>query len=89
MISRYTDIKDQSFPIGRQRLSTVLRDSNEVIETDDVVRTLLVTRVEASKLLSRWAGQGWLRRVGRGAYVPVPLESLGDRYVLDDHWVLV
>ena len=86
---KYTDAEEQSFPIGRQRLSTVLRDSNEVIETDDVVRTLLVTRIEASKLLSRWAGQGWLRRVGRGAYVPVPLELLGDRYVLDDHWVLV
>ncbi len=89
MVSKYTDIDEQSFPIGRQRLSTVLRDSNEVIETDDVVRTLLVTRTEASKLLSRWTGQGWLRRVGRGAYVPVPLELLGDRYVLDDHWVLV
>ena len=89
MKSKYTYIGEQSFPIGRQRLSTVLRDSNEVIETDDVVRTLLVTRIEASKLLSRWAGQGWLRRVGRGAYVPVPLESLGDRYVLEDHWVLV
>lgn len=89
MISNYTGEENQSFPIGRQRLSTVLRDSNEVIETDDVVRTLLVTRVEASKLLSRWAGQGWLRRVGRGAYVPVPLDLLGNHYVLDDHWVLV
>ena len=37
----------------------------------------------------RWASQGWLRRVGRGAYVPVPLELLGNSYVLDDHWVLV
>ncbi|MCY3774047.1 MAG: hypothetical protein OXG98_18725 [Gemmatimonadetes bacterium] len=48
-----------------------------------------MTRIEASKLLSRWTGQGWLRRVGRGAYVPVPLDLLGNRYVLDDHWVLV
>jgi len=89
MILQYTIIDEQSVPIGRQRLASVLRDSNEVIETDDVVRTLLVTRIEASKLLSRWASQGWLRRVGRGAYVPVPLELLGNRYVLDDHWVLV
>lgn len=85
----YTYISKQSLPVGRQKLSAVLRNTNEVIETDDVVRTLMVSRIEASKLLSRWAGQGWLRRVGRGAYVPVPLELLGNRYVLDDHWVLV
>ena len=85
----YTDVDEQSVPIGRRRLASLLRDSNEVIETDDVVRTLQVTRIDASKLLSRWAGQGWLRRVGRGAYVHVPLKLLGNRYVLDDHWVLV
>ncbi|MCY3712558.1 MAG: hypothetical protein OXH02_04650 [Gemmatimonadetes bacterium] len=85
-----TSISDRrSYPIGRQRLSTVLQDANEVIETDDVVKTLSVTRIEASKLLSRWTGQGWLRRVGRGTYVAVPLGLLGSRYVLDDHWVLV
>ena len=89
MMSQNTVVGEQSVPIGRQRLASVLRDSNEVIETDDVVRTLLVTRIDASKLLSRWASQGWLRRVGRGAYVHVPLELLGNRYVLDDHWVLV
>ena len=88
MINTSIDNK-RSYPIGRQRLSTVLQDANEVIETDDVVKTLSVTRIEASKLLSRWTGQGWLRRVGRGTYVPVPLDLLGSRYVLDDHWVLV
>ena len=71
----------RSYPIGRQRLSTVLQEANEVIETGDVVKTLSVTRIEASKLLSRWTGQGWLRRVGRGTYVPVPLDLLGNRYV--------
>ena len=85
----YTNDSKQEYPIGRQRLSAVLRDANDVIGTDDVVRTLLVTRIEASKLLSRWTSQGWLQRVGRGAYVPVPLELLGNRYVLDDHWVMV
>jgi predicted transcriptional regulator of viral defense system len=39
--------------------------------------------------LSRWTEQGWLRRVGRGAYVPVSLDALGAERVLDDPWVLV
>ena len=89
MKTKSTTDSKRAYPIGRQRLSTVLRDADDVIGTDDVVRTLLVTRIEASKLLSRWTSQGWLTRIGRGAYVPVPLELLGNRYVLDDHWVLV
>lgn len=89
MKTNRTSCSKHTYSIGRQRLSTVLQDASDVIGTDDVVRTLQVTRLEASKLLSRWTSQGWLRRVGRGAYVPVPLELLGNRYVLDDHWVLV
>lgn len=43
-------------------------------------------RSGAAKALARWTHQGWLRRVGRGQYVPVTLES---RFVLDDPRVLV
>ncbi|GEM_PF-148096 len=46
-------------------------------------------RTAAAKMLSRWTSQGWLRRVGRGAYVPVALDSLSSQHVLDDAWVLV
>nr|WP_206079126.1 hypothetical protein [Mesorhizobium camelthorni] len=48
-----------------------------------------VSRTEAAKLLSRWAGQGWLRRVGVGAYAPVQLEFLDADQVVDDPWILV
>ena len=33
--------------------------------------------------------QGWLHRVGRGAYVPVAIDTLGADRVLADPWVLV
>ena len=76
-------------PASRRRLARVLRMSGDVIRITDAERTLGFTRTAAAKLLSRWAGQGWLRRVGRGAYVPVPLDSLESVHVLDDPWILV
>lgn len=56
---------------------------------DDVEATLAVPRQTAAKLLSRWAEQGWLERVGPGAYVLVPLALRGAEQVVHDPWVLV
>lgn len=67
----------------------MIRAAGDVIRTDDVVRILSLDRADASKLLSRWTNQRWLRRVGRGRYVPAALDSLESEHVLDDPWVLV
>jgi len=48
-----------------------------------------VDRTVAAKLLSRWSGQGWMRRIGRGLYVAVPLDLAGSEQVVSDPWVLV
>jgi len=53
------------------------------------VAALTVPRTQAAKLLSRWASQGWLRRVGPGAYVVVQLELRDSNQVVQDPWVLV
>lgn len=82
-------MQQDTLPTGRRKLVAVIRAANDVIKIQDVVSKLSVGRSEAAKLLSRWAGQGWLRRVGRGAYVPVPLDSLDSKHVLTDPWVLV
>ncbi len=74
---------------GRARLAALIRSANDVIRIDDAEQALHVSRTEAAKLLSRWVKQGWLKRVGSGAYVSVPLESLGSEHVLDDPWVLI
>jgi len=60
-----------------------------VICLDDAVRLLRLGRTDAAKMLSRWTSQGWLRRVGRGVYVPVSPDSLTSEHVLNDAWVLV
>lgn len=82
-------MSQNKLPNGRRKLVSVIRAAGSVIETDDVVMTLSIGRAEASKLLSRWVSQGWLRRVGPGKYVPVPLDSLESKHVLTDPWVLV
>lgn len=74
---------------GKARLAAVLGAAGDVVQIDDVERALSVPRTKAAKLLSRWASQGWLRRVGPGAYVPVQLALWNSKQVIEDPWVLV
>jgi predicted transcriptional regulator of viral defense system len=76
-------------PLGRAQLQRVLAASGDVIHIADVEKALAVSRVEAAKRLARWREQGWLSRVGTGAYVPASIDTLGSERVLDDAWVLV
>jgi predicted transcriptional regulator of viral defense system len=76
-------------PPSRARLASVLRAAKEVVSVEIASRTLEIERREAAKLLSRWQGQGWLRRIGHGLYVPVPLDLAGSEQVVADPWVLV
>ena len=85
----YTTTSDDRLPKGRSRLVSVIRAAGDIIEIEDAVRVLSISRTDAAKLLSRWTGQGWLRRVGPGAYAPASLDSLESEHVLDDPWVLV
>lgn len=76
-------------PQGRAQLVRVLSAAGDVIHVDDVARTLQLDRTAAAQRLSRWTEQGWLRRVGRGAYVAASIDTMGADRVLDDPWVLV
>lgn len=76
-------------PPARARLASVLRAAKEVVSVDIASKTLGMERREAAKLLSRWQEQGWLRRIGHGLYVPVPLDLASSEQVVTDPWVLV
>ena len=76
-------------PPARARLASVLRAAKEVVSVEVVSSALGIDRREAAKLLSRWQGQGWLRRVGHGLYVPVPLDLATSEQLVTDPWVLV
>jgi len=76
-------------PHGRAQLVQVLAASGDVIHISDVTKALAISRIDAAKRLARWREQGWLSRVGSGAYVPASIDTLGSERVLDDAWVLV
>lgn len=78
-----------TLPSGKIKLAAVIKAAGDVVQTDDVIRVLSLTRTQASKLLSRWARQGWLRRVGKGTYFPVNITLLDAEQVVEDPWVLV
>ena len=78
-----------SLPATRARLAAVLRAAKDVVSVDTVARTLNLDRPAAAKLLARWREQGWLRRIGHGLYVPVPLDLSESEQVVADPWVLV
>jgi len=74
---------------GRERLSAVLREAGDLISVSDAAGALRMERVGAAKLLARWQEQGWLRRVRRGLYAPVPLTSSRGDQVIENPWALV
>jgi predicted transcriptional regulator of viral defense system len=78
-----------ALPSGKTKLAAVLKAAGDVVQTDDVIKALSLSRTQASKLLSRWASQGWLRRVGKGIYYPVNITLLDAEQVVEDPWVLV
>ena len=85
----YSKTDGHDLPAGRTRLAAVIQAAGDVISIEDAARALGLQRTEAAKLLSRWVEQGWLRRVGSGAYVAASLDALGSEHVLPDQWVLV
>ena len=72
----------------RERLSVVLRDAKGAVSVDEAAQVLGLTNTATAKMLARWAQQGWLSRVRRGLYVPVPLESRTADVPLEDPWVI-
>jgi predicted transcriptional regulator of viral defense system len=88
-LAHMTEAPASRLPRGRAQLVQVLAASGDVIHVSDVTKALAVSRIDAAKRLARWREQGWLSRVGRGAYVPASIDTLGSELVLDDAWVLV
>lgn len=74
--------------LSRSQLAALLRQSKGTLSPTMAAEVLALSNTEAAKLLSRWAAQGWLQRVKRGIYVPVPLESERADAAPEDAWVI-
>ena len=59
---------------GRAEL-TAVAGRRRFVTPDDVAAELEVDPSVAAKKLAHWADSGWLRRVRRGLYIPVPVEA--------------
>ena len=71
---------------SRSQLSKLLRDSPPIVTSGDAAIALGLTPSAAARRLAAWSRSGWLARVRRGAYVPVPIESESADVALDDPW---
>jgi predicted transcriptional regulator of viral defense system len=72
----------------RERIGSLIRDTKGVISVDEAADILGVSSVEAAKMLSRWSRKGWLSRVRRGFYIPIPIESRTADVPLEDPWLI-
>jgi predicted transcriptional regulator of viral defense system len=55
---------------SRVRLAEIMRQTKGTITVQQTARILNLPATAASKLLARWANQGWLSRMRQGLYVP-------------------
>lgn len=72
----------------RERLSAVLRATKGTVSVAQAAAILQLPTTPTAKMLARWAKAGWLSRVRRGLYVPVPLESRTADVPLEDPWII-
>lgn len=73
---------------SRAQLGELLRRTSGTITPQQAGTVLKLPPNRAAQLLSRWASQGWLARVRRGLYVPVPLEAQSPDVALEDPWLV-
>jgi len=72
----------------RKRLSDVLRGTKGTISVQEAAGILNLSASDAAKMLARLASKGWVSRIRRGLYIPVPLESQTVDIPLEDPWII-
>jgi len=74
--------------LERRRLTRIVRNTKGTITVKEAANILSITPIRAAKMLARWTKKGWLLRVRRGLYVPIPLESRTTDISLEDPWLV-
>lgn len=73
---------------SRVLLTQILKGTNGGITVASAASILKMGRHETALLLGRWEKQGWLSRLKRGVYAPVPIESQNTEVGVSEPWVL-
>lgn len=74
--------------LGRQRMTALLRNTQQTISVAEAAGILNIRQTAASRLLAHWTNKGWLSRIKQGVYIPVPLESATADITLEDPWII-
>ncbi len=74
---------------GRERIAQLLRGSGPIFSVEHCALILKMERNAAARQLAEWTEQGWLKRIKRGFYAPIPMDTVSSEQVLEDVWVVV
>src|SRR3989338_3245833 len=87
---KYTK-KQETLGLGqleRERLSSLLRAAKTTISVAQAATTWNMDRSHAAKILSLYQKKGWLKRIARGIYIEVPLDSATTDVVPEEPFVI-
>ncbi len=74
--------------IERNNLSRLLRETHVTISITEAAEILSLKRIQAAKLLAKFAKKGWLVRIQSGIYMPVELASSSRTIVAEDPFAI-
>lgn len=74
--------------LERERLACLLAGTSVTISVQEAVELLDLPRHRVIQILAKLAQKGWLQRISRGVYLPVPLDSLDAEVVPEDPFVI-
>lgn len=74
--------------IGRKLLGKLLQASKESFTVTEASQILNISRYRAASLLAMWAKNGWLHRIRRGLYIPVPLQATFTEVTPEEPWLI-
>ncbi|HVE45040.1 MAG TPA: type IV toxin-antitoxin system AbiEi family antitoxin domain-containing protein [Gammaproteobacteria bacterium] len=74
--------------LDRARIAMLLRSTQHTISVSEAATLLSLPREHAAKILARWAAKGWVSRIKRGLYIPVPLASITGDIPLEHPWAV-
>lgn len=72
----------------RAQLGKILRGTNGTVSVSQAASILALPPQKTAMLLARLARQGWLSRVRRGLYIPIPLEAQSSDVIIEDPWLI-
>lgn len=73
---------------SRALLGKLLQESKDGFSVKEAAKILLVDRARATSLLAMWTRRGWLHRVRRGFYIPVPFQSTSPEVTPEEPWLI-